>query len=49
MTDRIERLVNYGYAICETKNYVLLGKYSKNASNFWKRVFHYFPSRIVKK
>ena len=49
MTERQQRLVNYGYAIVETKSFLIIGMYSKNAHNFIKRVFHYFPVRIERK
>lgn len=49
MTERQQRLVNYGYAIIETKSFLVIGMYSKNAHNFIKKVFHYFPIRIERK
>ncbi len=49
MTERQQRLVDYGYAIMETKSFLIIGLYSKNVHNPIKRIFHYLPVRIERK
>lgn len=49
MTERQMRLKNNGYVIIEFKSFIVIGKYSKNAHNIIKRVFHYCPIKIERK
>jgi len=49
MTERQQRLINYGYAIIETKSLLIIGMYSKNTHNFIKKIFHYLPVSIERK
>ena len=49
MTERQIRLISNGYIIMNTKSFIVIGKYSKNAHNIIKRIFHYCPVKIERK